>query len=224
MPHRLRLRPPGARRLVPAALLAWLSVGSAWAGPTVGFREDWAGTSTNGWGGGSGGGASYSNPGSGGSGGSGDGYLLVTQVDPGPYGARSTGAAYAGDWRAAGVEFVRVSISDVGAADHFEIHFCIGNASNFWQFNTGFVPPNGAWQEFVVDLTDSTKWTRIIGSGTFTQALQLADRILLRNDSAPFIQTPDLASGDLGIDGIVLTNVPTRVRATTWGRIKRLYR
>ena len=207
-----------------AAGLMLLATAAAWAGPVRGFREDWTGTSTHGWGGGAGGGATLSNPGAGGTGGASDGFLLITQGDPGPYGARSTGAEYTGDWMAAGIERVRVALNDVGSADTFEIHFCVGNTSNFWQYNPGFVPPNGAWQEFSVDLTDESQWTRIIGSGTFAEALQFADRILVRNDSPPFVRVPDLTLGDLGIDGLVLTAGSTATRATTWGRIKRLYR
>ncbi len=189
--------------------------------PTLGFLEDWTGTSVDGWGGGA---TSYTNPGSGGVGGAADGYLRVTQSADGNFGTRSVGSEYAGDWLAAGIERVRVSLNDVGAADALEIHFCIGNPSNVWQYNTGFVPPNGAWQEFPVDLTDASKFTQISGSGTFAQALQFADRILLRNDHAPFVQTPDPGHGDFGVDRLTLTAVATGTRASTWGRIKALYR
>ena len=208
--------------LLAASVLIGTSVAAA--DPVVGFREDWAGTSTNGWGGGGGGGATYSNPGTDGVDGPGDGFLLITQADPGPFGSRSAGAEYTGDWLAAGIDRVRVSLNDVGAPDAFEIHVCIGNQSNFWIYKPGFTPPNGAWQEFTVDLSDESQWAQIIGAGTFAQALQFADRLLIRYDRAPFIQTPDPGSGDLGIDRVILTAVPTRTRLTTWGQIKRLYR
>jgi len=221
---RLRRVRPVAGARVAAALAVALTLGGATpsrSGPTLGFREDWAGTSVDGWGGGS---TSYSNPGSGGADGAGDGYLLVTQAADGNFGTRSVGSEYTGDWVAAGIGRVLLSLNDVGAPDALEIHLAIGNTSNLWQYNAGFTPPSGAWQEFAVDLSDASKFTQIAGSGTFTEALQFADRILLRNDSAPYVQAPDPAHGDFAIDRVMLTAVSTRTRASTWGRIKALYR
>ena len=178
----------------------------AGAGPVLGFLEDWPGTSTQGWGGG----PSHivlSNPGTGGVGGASDGYLLATlSGTPNFLGTRSNGAEYTGDWTAAGIRSVKVWLNDVGTSNGFEIHFCIGNIGNFWQYNPGFIPPSDAWSAFVVDLQDSTAFTHIIANDGFgfAWALQHTTTILLRHDFAPYSMEPDPTSGDLGIDHLEL--------------------
>jgi len=208
---------------IPCGLALCLSVAApapAAAAPVVGFTENWTGTSTHGWGGGT----LVTNPGTGGVGGVGDGFLLLNQAQDGNFGTRSLGAEYVGDWQAAGIQHVLFQLNDVGVADNFEIHFAIGNGSNLWQYNQGFTPTNGSWQEFDVDLSVSSSFTQIIGTGTFADALQNADRVLIRNDKPPFIQNPDATHGDLGIDRLVLAGGVTRIAPMTWGRIKRIYR
>jgi len=154
-----------------------------------------------------GGGDFYSNPGTGGVLGAGDGYLLYSTPGPSPFfttslGARNLDTPYAGNWVTSGVTKVKFYLNDVGTADAgLEIHFCVGNGSNFWQYNPGFVPPVGAWAQFTVDLT-STDWTQIVGTGTLSGALSTADRILIRHDKAPFSQNPDAISADVGLDEI----------------------
>lgn len=201
-----------------------LVAGQASSAPVFGFREDWTGTSTHGWLGGGGSGVGISNPGTDGADGSGDGYLLLSLAVAGNFGSRSSGSEYIGNWPLAGIEQVRVAINDVGAPDALELHFCIGNTSNFWQYNQGFVPTNGVWKDYVIGLSDANQFTRIIGSGTFAQALQSIDRILIRHDLAPFVQSPDPGAGDFGIDRVILTAVATPARHSTWGKIKALYR
>lgn len=177
---------------------------AAQAAPVVGFVEHFPGTSLQGWDGG----AVESNPGSGGKGGVGDGFLRISTPNGFQHnlGVRSSGAQYTGDWLAAGIEQVRLWLNDVGADDPLEIHFSIGTFTNLWQYDAAFLPPHQEWAEFVVDLTSSAGWTRIIGSGTFTQALQGAQVVHLRHDLAPFMQAPDELDGDVGIDRILLSN------------------
>jgi len=203
-----------------AILAIALIVPAAHALPLVGFQEHWPGTSLQTWGGG----AELLNPGTGGTGGVGDGFLLVSTPFPAHLGAVSFGPEYTGDWIAGGVNKVHVWLNDVNTPEALEIHFSIGNRFNFWEYNVGFVPPHGAWKEFVVDLSDATQFTRIIGQGTFQAALQAVDRIHLRHDKAPFTQSPDYIQGDFGIDRLLLTNDAVPVRADSWGRVKRLYR
>ena len=191
----------------------------AWADPTPGFLETWAGTSTQAWSGGS----SVTNPGQGGVGGIGDGFLLVATTGVGSLGARSNGAPYVGDWIAAGITLVRFSVNDVGTDDPLEIHFSIGNGANFWQANAGFSPPENAWGEMTIDLKVEN-FTQIIGTGTFDQALQNVDRIHFRHDHAPFVMAPDPILGNFGIDNLLLGNLQTPTLARTWGQIKALYR
>src|SRR5262249_9730132 len=141
------------------------------AAPTLGFVEDWPGTSLQGWAG-----AANSNPGTGGFGGAGDGYMLVVTGAPANLGANSMGPEYNGDWTAAGITRVRVWLNDVGTSQPLEIHFGLGRnvfdpSPNFWQYDVGMIPPAQAWGEYVVDLT-SASWTRIQGSGTFPDAKQ----------------------------------------------------
>jgi len=199
---RVRRIVPGSfvRNAALVALAGTLLVSAATAAPVLGFLEDWPGTSLQGWSGG----VDLLNPGTLGVGGADDGYLVVSAPIPYHLGTVSTAPEYAGDWMATKINIVKVWLNDVNAADPLEIHFSIGNAFNFWQYNVGFVPPNNAWQEFVVDLSSSANWTRIIGQGTFEAALQNVDRIHLRHDRAPFGQTPNYIQGDFGVDRLTL--------------------
>jgi len=78
--------------------------------------------------------------------------------------------------------------------------------------------------DVTIDLTVAAGFTRIVGSGTFDQALHNVDRILFRHDHAPFVQMPDPIQGDFGIDNLLLGNAQTPTLSTTWGQIKALYR
>ena len=174
------------------------------ANPTVGFVEHWpgsAGTAT--WGGGD----TYSNPGTGGQGGAGDGFLLIQTPGPTPFfsvrlGAKSSDAAYSGDWQAAGIAKVEFWLKDVGNPNPLEMHLGIGNSNNFWQNNTGLIPPSGTWAKFDVDVTDSSNWTQTVAlsPGTYTLALQTVTQVLIRHDHAPYVQDPDSIRADVGLD------------------------
>jgi hypothetical protein len=204
-------------------LLAALAVASpAASDPTFGFVENFSVSGIGSWGGGS----TLANPLTGGFGGVSDGYLKVSTATTANLGARSDGPEYTGNWTAAGINEVHLWLNDVGVDEPLEIHFLIGPASNFWSYNVGFAPPLHGWGEFVVPLNGPTGWTRTIGtSGTFADALTHVEQILIRHDRAPYIQQPDPLKGDFGIDRIVLTsNVATATTASTWGRIKTLYR
>ena len=221
----MRPNPCSIRRLTPLFLVLGVLLPSlvplpASAVPALGFREDWPGTSLQGWSGGS----DYANPGTGGVDGAGDGFLKVSTAAVLHLGTTNSGDPYPGNWVAAGIQLVLVSLNDVGTSEALSIHFSIGNAFNFWQYNPGFSPPHNQWAEFVVDLTDAANFTRIIGSGTFTQALSNVDRIHFRHDLAPYLQTPNSIQGDVGIDRLIITNPATPASSTTWGRIKAVYR
>ena len=127
---------------------------------------------------------------------------MAHTVFAGRLGTKNQGANYAGDWLATGANRVRFSLNDVGADQNLEIHFAIGNLNNFWQYNVGFIPPNGAWSEFTVDLSDSANFTHIISFDGFGYRFALAntDRVLIRHDKAPYVQTPDVILGEVGID------------------------
>ena len=184
--------PLGPRRgSTPVALLATILVATAAAAaPTLGFHEGWSGSSLQSWGG---------------------GYLDVTNGVATSFGTRCLSCpAYAGNWVTAGITQVRVRLNDVNTSQAFEIHFGIGNGSNFWQYNPGFVPPPNAWGAFVVDLT-SADWTQTAGDPplTLTDALMFVDRIHFRHDIPPFERipnAPDPIAGDLGIDDLLLTD------------------
>jgi hypothetical protein len=208
--------------LLPAlpVLLPFLTPLPARAAPAVGFHEEWPGTSLKDWGGGS----LYDNPGTGGVDGAGDGFLRFWTPTPYSLGTVNMTAPYQGDWIAAGVTAIQLSINDVGAADALAIHCVIGNAYNVWQYNVAFVPPHNQWKEFTVDLTASGDFKRIVGTGTLAECLSDVDRLHFRHDLAPYIHTPDPIQADVGIDHLVLTTRATAARPTTWGRIKRLYR
>jgi len=205
------------RLLAGLFLSCWLPI-AALAQPTAGFVEDFTSTL-----GGFSGGDSYSNPGTGGVGGAADGFLLVEQSTPFHFGTRSTAAAFTGDYLAAGVTRIRIALNDVGADQDFAIHFGIGTVrDNFWLYNTAFTPPEHAWGEFEVDLTNEALFTRIRGSGTFAEALTGATNILIRHDRPPLTDTPDNLAGELGIDHIQLIG-PAPVEPRTWGEIKHLF-
>jgi len=205
-----------------AFMFALLPAAAAFAAPTPGFVEHFP-AGSSGWDSQ----AALTNPGTGGFGGAG-GFLRIARSGfSGQLGARSTGAEYAGDWIEAGIAQIRLRLRDVDANQDLEIHLCIGNASNFWQTNSGFVPPENEWGTFTVDLTDSSQFTHIIDftGGGFAQALREADRILIRHDRAPFSQFPDLILGEFGLDEIeLLADPPVPARASTWGSVKGLYR
>lgn len=181
------------------------------AQPTLGFLQEWPGDTLHGWGGGS----PSVNPGTGGRLGAGDGYLRVSTTFPIHLGTVCFCPEFAGDWRAAGITHVRLWLNDVDDDQALEIHLGIGVEGNFWQYNTGFIPPENQWAEFDVDLSSASAFTRIIGSsGTFDAALQNVDRLLIRHDRAPFVQRPDSIQADVGIDGLLLTNVALDVSST----------
>ena len=203
-------RPRFGASFLLSILAALALTGAALAAPTLGFLESWPGASLQGWGGGS----ALSNPGTGGTGGSVDGYLRFSTPNGGQrrLGVNSFGTEYAGDWTAAGITQVRLWLNDVGTDDPLEIHLSVGDGtSNFWQYNVAFMPPHERWAEFVVDLTSDANWTRIIGAGTFAQALQAVDRVHVRHDLAPFGQSPDLIDADVGLDRVLLTNGVTGI-------------
>lgn len=189
--------------------------------PTAGFIETFPGTSVQGFGGGS----QYANPGTGGYQGAGDGYLRVSTQAVANWGAHSAlNPNFAGDYAAAGIVSISFRANDVGADEAFELHLGIGNSSNFWQYNSGFAPPNGSWGLFTVPLSGPAGWTQIVGTGTFADALQNADRILFRHDLAPYVSSPNTIRGDAGIDHIELVGAPTSTTRGSWGRLKALYR
>lgn len=176
----------------------------AWAAPVLGFVETFPGTSTSSWTSA----AMNTNPGTGGAGGAGDGYLAVSRTVAAQLGTFSPGPEYVGDWIAANINKVNLRLNDVGVDQGLAIHFCIGNASNFWLYNVIFFPPENAWGLFSVDLTDSANYTHIInldGKG-FQFALRNTDRVHIRHDASPYEQTPDPMIGDFGIDNVELTN------------------
>jgi hypothetical protein len=171
------------------------------AAPTVGFIEKWPAT-TSGWSGSAA--ITYSNPLFGGA--DDDGFLMMSLASPGHFGTRSDGAEYAGDWRAAGVDRIKVKLNDLTSNNNLTIHVAVGAQTNLWQYNIGFLPAVDTWTQFVVDLSDSSLFTRIVGIGSFAGALQNAELLHIRNDLAPFTQVPDNGSGDLGIDDLELAS------------------
>jgi hypothetical protein len=143
---------------------------------------------------------------------------------PDNLGSMSMGTQYQGNWQAAGIKSVKVWLNDVNTDEPLEVHFSLGTFNNFWQYNEAFEPPSNAWAEFTVDLTDASKFTQIIGTLSFDSALQGVDRIHVRHDLAPYVQTPHIIQGDFGLDRVELSDVSVPVVKSTWGRIKSLYR
>jgi hypothetical protein len=194
----------------------WVSISSIFLAATVlaatpGFVQDF----TSGVGG-FGGGSAVTRPLSGGVGGASDPYLQVANVAVANLGAFSNDANLIGNLTADGVGGYSFYLQDVGANDDHEIHVGVGTAfSNFWLNTQGFVPPDGAWQQFSVDISDQSQWVQTHGTGTFAEALAASNRLLFRHDLAPFLQTPDSASGEFGLDRIEVLAAPPSVPAAS---------
>jgi FlgD Ig-like domain len=187
-------------------LFMWVPmVPAASADAVLGFREDFPGTLTGGW---TGGVPISNNPGTGGVLGDGDGFLYAATLSGSNWAQHCKYCPeYAGDWSAAGITQVRVWLKDIGDPDPFEIHFNVGNETTQFQLNAGFSPPNDRWAEYVIDLTNESDFTRIIGDvGSLTDVLQGVTNVQLRHDKSPFMWTPDTIRGDAGIDRLLLTN------------------
>ncbi len=155
----------------------------------------------------------YENPGTGGVDGVDDGFLLVTSFVSGNFGAADNGPTFTGsdvDYIENGITEITFWMNDVGEADNFEIHLSIGaRPGNMWTYTEGFFPTNGEWNQFSVDLTDESLWTRTHGvTGTFEDALRNVTGFVFRHDNAPYTLLPDPTLGDLGIDNIALVPEP----------------
>ena len=194
--------------LLAAAVLAAAALAAVAGAATLGFHDRFNDGTTGAWIGGSAG----ANPGTGGVGGEGDGFLQISVPGPTPgnLGLYSTDPAYQGNWSAAGITQVRLWLKDVGTANAgLEMHVCLGNGAvgNFWQSNTGLIPPTTGWQQFTVDVTNGANFTFIGSTNSgFAAALQGVDRLLLRHDKAPYTKFPDTIIGDVGVDEVLLTN------------------
>ena len=158
---------------------------------------------------------------SGGVGGASDPYLQIANAVSSNLGSFTNGANFIGNLTADGVKGFSFYLQDVGANDNHEIHVGVGSAMiNFWQSVQGFNPPDGFWQKFSVDITDESQWVQIIGTGTFADALAASDRLLFRHDLPPFVQTPDAASGEFGVDRVrVLPVAPSVPAASAAGQV-----
>lgn len=203
-----------------------LGVGASSAlGVSVYFQEDFNGVDPlGGWSGG----ATYNNPGTGGVGGAGDGYLRVSRPSPSSLAARTTTGDYIGDLTAAGITGLTLYLNDVGTNQNLNLFVGFGNTTNFWQYNFGFQPPENQWAQFSVDFTDPSKWNLIgSGPGTFQEALQNCDRILVRHDQFPGSPTgtqPVPIAGDFGIDRVQFVPAPGAAGLASIGLIALLRR
>ncbi len=204
-------------------LLALIAAGitPAQAAPIFGFNESFSAPGTAGWGGGV---PTISNPGSGGVGGAGDGYLLIGSLGGSLATRCKSCPGFTGDWTAAGITHIGLSLNDVGTDDPLEVHFAIGSETNFWLYVPGFDPPHDAWARFVVDLTNPADFVQLIGPGTFADALLNVTVVHVRHDTAPFVKNADFITADLGIDDITIGDLMTPVERGSWGRLKVIYR
>jgi len=192
-------------------LLAIVAFATSARAATPGFVEDF-GAGTAGFGGGS----TVTHVASGGVGGASDGYIQISNSLSSNLGAFSTSADLVGNLPADGVTGYTFWLRDTGANDNHTIHVGIGVAfTNFWLSVPGFVPPDGQWQQFSVDLTDPSQWVQIIGTGTFQDALAASTHLLFRHDLPPLVQAPDPASGDFGLDRIQVLPVPAALPAVS---------
>ena len=191
------------KRLLMVSLMIGVVAGTARA-VTPGFVENFAAPGTAGWGGSIG----ASNPGTGGVGGAGDGFLRLAHTFPGNFGTMNVGSNYTGNWAAAGITHVGFALNDIETDQTFSFHVLLsspgGASGTTWQHNLGVNPPNGQWQNFLIDVTDEADWTRTRGALSFAEVRQNVGTFHLRHDLAPYSEFPDTLSGELGIDAITL--------------------
>jgi hypothetical protein len=203
------------RRWSVLSLVSSLFLAASSLAATPGFLQDFAANA-----GGFTGGSTVTRPLSDGVGGSSDPYIQISEAAPAQLGAFTTGANFTGNLTADGVTGFSFYLRDTGANDNHEIHVGVGRQVNFWQSIQGFNPPDGSWQKFSVDITDPSQWVQIIGTGTFEDALATTDRLLFRHDLPPFVQSPDSASGEFGLDRVrVLPVAPGVPAASNTGRM-----
>ncbi|MCC6681169.1 MAG: PEP-CTERM sorting domain-containing protein [Phycisphaeraceae bacterium] len=150
------------------------------------------------------GGAIVSHVATGGVGGAADGFLQIATSSPGSLAAYSNLPHFTGNLTAAGVTGFSFYLKDVGADDNLEIHFVLGNDSNFWLATAAFAPATDNWSPHSVDLTTPAGWVQIIGSDSFADALANTDRIMFRHDLSPYAQAPDPIQGEFGVDRITV--------------------
>jgi hypothetical protein len=182
-------------------VLAALAAGPAAAGPTIGFVENFgAAPSVAGWNSQ----ASNTNPGTGGIGGASDGYLRIARTTfAAQLGSKNSNPDYIGDYLSAGANRIKFSLNDVGANQNLEIHFAIGNTNTFWVSTVGFIPPENAWAEFTVNLSDTASFVNVIDftGDSYSKTLTLVDRVQVRHDTAPYVMSADAILGEFGLDG-----------------------
>jgi hypothetical protein len=175
----------------------------------LGFVDDFAAPGTSGW-------TSLisnSNPGTGGIGGDGDGFLLLSSSVEFHFGTHNDTPNYQGNWSAAGITQLSFYLNDVGTDEPFSFHFLFtggptGQPETTWLRDASLEPPNGSWQQYVVDLTDGSGWTRVRGDATFAEVLAEVEDAQFRHDLPPYVASPDSIMGDLGIDQITLLPEP----------------
>src|SRR5688572_13412178 len=190
-------------RAMLAAVVTVLLAPAAARAVTTGLVDNFA-SGTNGWGSSTG----VTNPGAGGVGGAGDGFLRIANSFFGNFGAMSTSPSYIGDWTGAGVTDVSFHLNDVDADQNFSFRFLVstpgGSAGTTWQYNTGLNPPNGSWQQYTINLSDESQWTRLRGTDSLAQVLANVGTAHFRHDVAPYFSNPDPIQGEIGIDNITL--------------------
>lgn len=150
--------------------------------------------------------SSVTNIPSGGVAGVGDGWLEIALNFPANLGAQTQHAEFIGPHVSSGATGVTFWLRDTGADDSLEIHVGVGQAGGTVYFSTqGFDPPGDRWQRYHVSFSDPSAWTRTKGTGSLLTALETADRLIFRHDTAPLTAMPNDKVGDFGVDRIAIT-------------------
>jgi len=192
-----------ARTTALSAMLAVISTAAPALGAIAGWTEDFN-TGLGGWGGG----ATLDLIASGGVGGADDGYLLVSNSNPGQLATRNFSAPYVGDLIDDGITGVSFWLRDLGGDDTLRLHVAVGNQGNFWQSAAEFSPGADSWSFFEVALTDPGAWVQLQGSGTFEDALRATDRMQFRNSPLSGDAPPLDGIADFALDRITLVPAP----------------
>lgn len=193
---------PAPAHLTVAAAALLLAGASIHAATPCVMQQFSAANDLGGFGGGS---ESYTNPGTGGVGGASDGFLIVGNSMIAFLGTFNNTPEFTGDFLGAGVSRISFWMNHV-SGDPLEIHLVIGTAfGTVWQYNEPFVPVAGEWRKYSANISlNEADWTRILGGGSLADALTSGDRLLFRNDFAPYGQFPDAVVAELGLDNVRL--------------------
>jgi hypothetical protein len=168
---------------------------------SLGQQDDFQDGTTQAWGGG----ANPTNVPNGGPNGAGDRFLQITSR--GGFGAGSRLATFnasqwTGDYRAAGVDGIRVHMrnqSNQTLAMRVVLFGPLG--SRYTSRNAVMLPPDNTWRQVTFSLREGDL-VNVFGSETYNEVITGVSRLMFRHDAEPPEEGGDPIAAQLGIDNI----------------------